>query len=121
VDLNQVLTTACEDFELLIQEKNASIEVKQLPVIEGIPIQMSQLFGNLIANALKFAHAERAPHISVSCSLADAGETARLSELNPEIDYYKISFRDNGIGFNQNNAQQIFDIFQRLHSQPEYP
>ncbi len=121
VDLNQVLTAACEDFELLIQEKNASIEVKQLPVIEAIPIQMSQLFGNLIANALKFAHAERTPHITVSCSLADRGETARLTELNPEIDYHKISFRDNGIGFNQNNAQQIFDIFQRLHSQPEYP
>ncbi|MDQ2656490.1 MAG: PAS domain-containing protein, partial [Bacteroidota bacterium] len=121
VDLNQVLTTACEDFELLIQEKNATIEVKQLPIIEGIPIQMGQLFGNLIANALKFTHAERMPHILISSSLADPSEASRLRELDPDKAYYKISFRDNGIGFNQNNAEQIFDIFQRLHSQPEFP
>jgi signal transduction histidine kinase len=109
-----------EDFELLIEEKKAIIKCDQLPVIKGIPIQINQLFANLMSNALKFADKDRHPMVSITSSVAPKDEVEAHSELDDERHYYKISFRDNGIGFNQKNARQIFDIFQRLHGKTEY-
>jgi PAS domain S-box-containing protein len=120
VDLNEVLRNVRDDFELLIEEKNAVITSDPLPVIEGIPVQMSQLFANLISNALKFSDKKRIPLIAISCITAPAEEVAGIKELKDEIAYHRLSFRDNGIGFNQKNAKQIFDIFQRLHGRTEY-
>jgi len=120
IDLNEVVRTIMEDFELLIEEKKAIIKCDQLPVIKGIPIQINQLFANLMSNALKFADKDRHPMVSITSSVAPKDEVEAHSELDDERHYYKISFRDNGIGFNQKNARQIFDIFQRLHGKTEY-
>ena len=120
IDLNQVVMTIMEDFELLIEEKNAIIEWTKLPAIRGISLQINQLFANLISNALKFSHKARQPRITITCTVASKGDLQNYRELNTDTDYYIISFRDNGIGFNQKNARQIFDIFQRLHGKTEY-
>lgn len=120
IDLNQVVRTVMEDFELLIEEKNAIIEWIKLPVIAGISLQINQLFANLISNALKFSHKDRQPRITITCTVASQGDVQNYPELEADTDYYIISFRDNGIGFNQKNARQIFDIFQRLHGKTEY-
>lgn len=120
IDLNQVVMTILEDFELLIEEKNAIIEWTKLPVIAGISLQINQLLANLISNALKFRHKDRQPRITITCTVAGRGDVQNYPELNADTDYYIISFRDNGIGFNQKNARQIFDIFQRLHGKTEY-
>ena len=120
VDLNMILKTVLEDYELVIEEKDATIVADKLPVIECVPIQITQLFGNLISNALKFGHRERSPTIEVTCTSMPAAEIGEYPELKPDLPYYKISFRDNGIGFDQKNARQIFDIFQRLHGKTEY-
>lgn len=120
IDLNQTLDNVRTDFELLIEEKSASIIADPLPIVEGIPVQVNQLFSNLISNALKFAHKERKPAILIKASPMNAAELSRYPELRPDLKYFRISFQDNGIGFNQRNARQIFDIFQRLHGRSEY-
>lgn len=119
VDLNQIVESIVTDYELLIEQKEATLEVANLPVLEAIPLQMAQLFGNLIGNALKFARKDVKPLIKISSAVATQEEKAALS-LDPLVDYYKIQVRDNGIGFKAEYAEQIFKIFQRLHHKSEY-
>jgi len=120
VDLNQVLADVTSDFELLISEKHARIVADHLPVIEAIPLQINQLFTNLINNSLKFSIPDRAPVIHISCHPMSPQSVQDNSELIQELPYVAISFADNGIGFNQQYAEQIFTIFQRLHDRQAY-
>ena len=120
LDLNDVLQNTKNDFELLIEQKQCTISNNRLPVINAIPVQMSQLFGNLISNALKFCSPVRKPHISIFSEQIEDSELNKYSSLDKNKRYHIISFADNGIGFNQANAVQIFDIFQRLHGKSEY-
>lgn len=120
VDLNDIINNVLSDYELLIGQKGATVTVERLPVVEAIPLQMSQLFTNLVSNALKFSAAERPLHIQMASHTVPEGELAHYPELEKGHDYIKLTFTDNGIGFNQENASQIFTIFQRLHSKSEY-
>jgi PAS domain S-box-containing protein len=120
VDLNFIVEAIENDFELLIEEKDAVITHDRLPVIEGIPVQINQLFANLISNALKFSHKDRHPRIHISCNQMTPDEVKNYKELKDDSIYYHIAFMDNGIGFSQKNASQIFDIFQRLHGKSDY-
>ena len=120
IDLNEILKSVEEDFELLIEEKNATIAADKLPVIEGVPVQINQLFGNLISNALKFTSKERAPRISITTTILTGEQARSYQELNKDRLYHRITFEDNGIGFNPKKAHQIFEIFQRLHGRSEY-
>ena len=120
VDLNEVLHYVLNDYELLIEQKRATITTNKLPTIEAIPIQMTQLFTNLISNALKFNSPERDLEIMVNATIAAKEEVSRFKELNEDKVHFKIEVTDNGIGFNQDYAQQIFTIFQRLHGRKEY-
>ena len=120
-DLNEILRNTLFDFELLIEEKKAEIIVHKLPLIEAVPFQMNQLFYDIIHNALKFSKADVAPKIEIgSRKLAKKDLKSHVS-LNAELDYYEITFKDNGIGFDQKYAEQIFTMFQRLSSGGEYP
>ncbi|HEU5148685.1 MAG TPA: PAS domain-containing protein [Chryseosolibacter sp.] len=120
IDLNSVLGEVQHDFELVIAEKQASIESDSLPAIEGIPVQIGQLFGNLISNSLKFTAIDRKPRIAIRSRSLHTDEVRRNRALNPQLSYCQIDFIDNGIGFSQSNADQIFDIFQRLHGRAEF-
>jgi signal transduction histidine kinase len=119
INLNTVFKNITSDFELLIEEKNARVESNTLPTIEAIPIQITQLFSNLISNSLKFCK-DSNPVIKISARQLPASEKIKNPSLNDDLDYYDLSFADNGIGFSQENALQIFDIFQRLHGRMEY-
>lgn len=120
VDLNAVLSNVQRDLEVTIEKKHARIESDRLPTIEGIPVQLSQLFSNLMSNSLKFVSKNRRPRIEVRSRPLASDEVRRNPSLNPELQYCQIDFTDNGIGFNQSNAEQIFDIFQRLHGKSEF-
>lgn len=120
IDLNEVLKEVIDDFELTIEEKRAKIETSTLPVIHGIPVQISQLFNNLISNSLKFVPKERTPLITIKASTLNDADVAAYPSLSRDLKYALITVTDNGIGFNQANAEQIFDIFQRLHGKAEY-
>jgi two-component system CheB/CheR fusion protein len=115
-DLNSILNTVIDDFALLITEKNAIIHRKTLPVIEAIPLQMNQLFYNLISNSLKFSRKETAPVIAITTKMLTPKELKKFSTLNQRSRYCQISFKDNGIGFDQQYADKIFLVFQRLHA-----
>jgi two-component system CheB/CheR fusion protein len=120
-DLNEVLQNILTDFELTIQQKNALVKIEQLPVIEAMPLQMNQLFYNLINNALKFSKENETPLIIIKSRLLTYDEMMENKILNPQLSYHKISIGDNGIGFNQQFADQIFEVFKRLHTKQAYP
>ncbi len=119
VDLEEVVNGAISDLDLVIQQKKAVIHREALPTISAIPHQMSQLFNNLLGNALKFSVPERRPEITIRCAPLHPDE-AISAGLREGRRYYRISIRDNGIGFKEEFAKQIFMIFQRLHSHETY-
>lgn len=119
-DTNAILKRVIDDFDLLIAEKNAIITHEPFPVIEAIPLQVNQLFYNLIGNALKFSKKDAAPVIKITSRKLLLEEVKKHKTLNPKLSYYEFSFKDNGIGFEQQYADQIFLIFHRLHSRDQY-
>ncbi len=130
-DLNEILNNVLKDFDLLIFEKNACIQKDSLPVIEAIPLQINQLFYNLVGNALKFSIPGRTPAITISSRMLYPEEIGNKPgsnqnsidskcTLNRLLSYAEIIFNDNGIGFEQQFAEQIFSIFERLNSQQQY-
>lgn len=118
VDLNQVLEEAKQDYEALIATKQADIQSSRLPVIKGLHTQLRQLFANLISNSLKFT--QKKPRISITGNVLQAEAFSNYPQLNREQQYVELIFNDNGIGFDQQYAEKIFLIFQRLHSKSEY-
>jgi signal transduction histidine kinase len=93
------------------------IEVDRLPVMRVIAFQFAQLFDNLLGNALKYRHEERQPHIFISAEKTTAPPDVRSAGLS-EICYYRFSIIDNGIGFEPDYADKLFELFQRIHNQP---
>jgi PAS domain S-box-containing protein len=119
-DLNKILEGVQSDFDLTISQTGGSIEPGTLPVIEAIPLQMTQLFYNLVNNSFKFARENVSPHIRISCKELNDIEK-REHGLPGESTYYEIKFQDNGIGFSPEYSEQIFGLFKRLNDRQVYP
>ncbi|MFY0483013.1 sensor histidine kinase [Flavobacterium sp. PLA-1-15] len=125
IDLNQVLKNVLEELEINIQETNAKITFKELPEIFGTKFQIQQLFVNLISNSLKYTKPEINPEIQINTeeSFVDDLKDA-VNEMSDKIitskDYHKIIVSDNGIGFNQEYSQRIFQLFRRLETEITY-
>ncbi len=118
VDLNTVVANIKSDFELLIEDKNAVIECESLPAIRAVPLQVHQVFANLISNALKFT--VKQPLIRVSSTIVNRQDIEGAPEHLIDGNYARIVVADNGIGFNQQYESLIFSMFQRLHGKQEY-
>ena len=120
VDLNQVMERVQEELGLMIIAKNAVINIGPLPDVLGISYQLTQLFVNLIANALKYSKPEETPVLRIQYE--EVSGQAMMDTLGIKTDsmYHRISVIDNGIGFEQQYAEKIFTIFQRLHTRHEY-
>ena len=99
-----------DDLELDILEKNALIRVGPLPVVKGYRRQLQQLFQNLVSNALKYTRPGISPVINISADTA----------VETEKPYHVIAVSDEGIGFEQQYADKIFQMFSRLHGRSEY-
>ncbi len=119
-DLNETLKSIIDDFDLLIHEKKAEIIIDNLPTIDAIPLKMTQLFYNLISNALKFSKQDVPPVITITSRILTSEQIGEYPAFNPLITYYELVFKDNGIGFEQQYADKIFNIFQRLHSKDTF-
>ena len=121
-DLNEVLQNVLQDFELSILEKNAQIEAGPLPVLEAQPLQINQLFNNLVSNALKFSKQDVPLKLVVtSCTLTTEEAAQYPLPHSYASSYVEIQFQDNGIGFEPHYAEQIFEVFKRLHNGQSYP
>lgn len=121
VDLNKQMKEILSDFEMLIQQKKANIFIGKLPVIEGREIQLQQLFQNLISNSLKFSDPLRAPVIEITSEYLKYRQGTEISEAEvTPASFCRINIKDNGIGFEEQDADKIFRIFFRLHGRSEY-
>ncbi len=121
VDLNEKLQIVLSDLDVQIEEKKAVIQVHSLPVVNGYRRQLQQLFQNLISNALKYSKRDTPPRIVISSrSITGADVPGRISAALAEKRYHLIEVKDNGIGFDQEYADRIFAMFQRLHGRSEY-
>ena len=118
-DLNIIMQQALDAMNEEIREKHAKIEVNMLPVLKGSYVQFQQLFKNLLENAIKFSKKDIPPQIRITSELTAKDENFFFNR-QPNKKYYKIEIGDNGIGFNQVNAENIIEPFVRLHSKSEY-
>jgi len=118
-DLNVIVQQTLEMMNEEVTEKHAKIEINPLPIVKGNYVQYQQLFKNLLENAIKFSGKEISPEICISSQLIGRDEKIFFN-LPLGDKYYKIEIGDNGIGFNQVNAEKIFEPFVRLHSKSEY-
>jgi len=107
VELNDILRDVVKDLDLTIKEKNAVIEIDNLPKVTGNVLRLRQLFNNLISNSLKYCKNGVPPHISIVS--------------RPGTDQNTIIVRDNGIGFDDQYSEKIFGLFERLHTRDKFP
>lgn len=116
VKLDEIFNNVIQDLELEIEAKNVTIEMDPLPEIEAIPIQMNQLFFNLMSNSLKFARVDVPLVVSIKVNMLTGKSVSEHKSLNKTLQYTRIDFEDNGIGFEQQYNEKIFNIFQRLNN-----
>ncbi|WP_229206732.1 PAS domain-containing sensor histidine kinase [Dyadobacter crusticola] len=118
-DLNVVLKNVKDQLSDQINNRHAQIFSNELPSFEVIVYQFEQLFTNIIANALKFVRPEESPVIRISSGKI-MGDLIPVTGPDPAVTYRYISFADNGIGFDQQFKDRIFQVFQRLHNRSAY-
>lgn len=116
VSLNECVEEVKNSLANLFQNRKVSLEVAELPSIEGYPFQLHLLFTNLIHNSIKFSKTDEAPVINITYDLVH-GEALHLPHGPIAETFIKISVTDNGIGFENEFAKKIFVMFQRLHNQ----
>ena len=119
VPLNEVLKNVLSDFEVTIEQKNAVITSSGLPEIYAVPLQMNQLFHNIIGNSLKFSKTGATCEINITSRNLPSEEIKKY-QLNEDLAWCEILFKDNGIGFSQEYAETVFYIFERLNSRDQY-
>ncbi len=112
IDLGAVIQDMLQDLEIALDESEGSVEVGTLPVLEADPLQMRQLFQNLVGNALKFHRPEVPPRIEVRARVQRGAADDR--------EVVVIEVADNGIGFDEKYLDRIFTPFQRLHNRQQY-
>ena len=109
IDLSQIVHEILLDLEIQIQENKGKVEIGSLPMIEADATQMRQLFQNLIGNALKYHKPGNSPMIKVTAEVEGPDRAAKEG-------YCQINVEDNGIGFDNEYKNKIFEIFERLNN-----
>jgi len=119
-NLNFILQQVITDLELVIEESGAVVTSGGLPNIEASATRMKQLFNNIIGNSIKFTTHGVSPNITITSVELTLNE--KIAHRLPEDKvYHKIEIKDNGIGFEEEYAKLIFQVFQRLNGKSEYP
>ena len=118
-DLNIIIEEVKAELKDTIQEKNSTIEARELCQANIIHFQFRQLMYNLISNALKFSRPD-IPSIIIITSRIVKGKKIDNEKLSPEKNYCHITVKDNGIGFEPHFSERIFEVFQKLHTKEVY-
>lgn len=106
VDLNEVVRGVISDLEVRLEQSRGRVVVEALPTVKANPLQMRQVFQNLIGNALKFSKPDLPPVVTISAK--------------KQNNQHEVVVSDNGIGFEQHHAERIFEVFQRLQGRGNY-
>ncbi|RYZ26317.1 MAG: HAMP domain-containing histidine kinase, partial [Chitinophagaceae bacterium] len=120
INLNEKLSRILSDLELMIAEKDATIDIEPLPVVKGQRRQIQQLFQNLLTNALKYSRPDVAPHVTITANVVNAADLDIPQDTYKSQCFHQIKVTDNGIGFQPEDAEKIFQVFTRLHGKDEY-
>ncbi len=120
VDLNDIVTGVISDLNDRISERNANVSITPLPVIKGNALQLSQLFQNLLTNALTFQSDDKTPQVNISAVVMKGSDIIHPN-VNSHSRYLAVSVTDNGLGFEMAFSEKIFLMFQRLHSSNQFP
>lgn len=113
VDLNKIVKNVLEDYEAVIEKRHVVVRVSHLPSLFAEPVQINQLFHNLVGNAIKFSKSK--PVITISSRKVNDKDYATYRELIRGTPYSVITVKDNGIGFDPIYAERIFILFQKLN------
>lgn len=109
--MNEIILLKEDDDEQNWQ--SIKIHIDKMPVVLGIPYQLFQLFDNLISNSIKYKHPERNLEINIEVKTVPNSEIPSNEGLT-EKNYFEISVKDNGVGFDPVYSEKVFEIFQRL-------
>ena len=118
-NVNLILEAAKQELTEVIDAENAVINSDSLPVMNVVPFQIQQLFINIISNSIKYRSKERNPIIQIKYEKIAAENDELLKDTSYPF-YHKLTFKDNGIGFEPEYAEKIFTLFSRLHNKNEY-
>ena len=119
VNLNDIIEKVKHDLQEEIQHKHATVQTQQICEVNVIPFQFQQLFYNLISNSLKFSKPETPLQITIDSEQAK-GRNLENDHLHSNADYCHLTIADNGIGFEEEYNEKIFELFQKLHGRSEY-
>jgi signal transduction histidine kinase len=118
VSLNTLVDEVLTDMDQRIREKDAKVKVDKLPELTVSQELIKSLFHNLIGNSLKYARKDVRPEVHIYAKLDEP--LSSVDGSNSAKRYWRIFVQDNGIGFEQQYAEQVFTMFKRLHAGPEY-
>jgi signal transduction histidine kinase len=118
VDLNIILTDIQSDLEVRIRDAKAVVQIDSLPIVQGSAVQLQQLFQNLLSNAIKFGRKSQTPVVQIKCQPASSEQLP--TDLSADRAYWQLTVTDNGIGFDSQYAERIFQVFQRLHAKTQF-
>jgi len=117
---NDLVKNVLTELEVEIEKSNARINYEDLPVVSAVPGLMQQLFYNLFSNAIKFRKPAVDLVIDVKAEKMNTLDLSNFMKYGQGKNYYKITVQDNGIGFDDKYAEDIFRVFKRLHSYQEF-
>jgi signal transduction histidine kinase len=121
IDMDQLMQQVLSDLDLEIEEKSATVHVEPLFTIRGYPRQLQQAFQNLIANGLKYGKPGVPPLISIGSRKVTGREALPfLPENQLHRSFHCVTVADDGVGFEQKDADRIFNVFTRLHANSDY-
>ncbi len=118
VDLQEIIEEIQETLSEELEQSNVTFKLNNICELKIIPVQFKQVIHNLISNSIKFAKADHPIIIEIDCKKVGGKEIG--NEALSDRDYWHIKFSDNGIGFEQQYHEKIFEVFQRLHSKDDY-
>ncbi len=117
--LNNIIEQVKEDLKEELQQKNGTVETGEMCEVKVIPFQFRQLIYNLVSNSIKFTKGDNAPFIKITSEIAK-GSKFNIGKLSKNQEYCHIKISDNGIGFDQEYSEKIFDVFSRLHGKEKF-
>lgn len=119
-NLSALVKDALVELEIEMEKSNAVVSYANLPDIWAVPSLMQQLFYNLIGNAIKFRRKNTSPVVDIRAEKMSKDELNKFIKNANGTEYYKVTVSDNGIGFDEKYADEIFMVFKRLHSYHEF-